>query len=187
MIYFSADLHLNHDNIIKYCKRPVPEGDTQAHNQWLKNFFVNFKQGDTLYLLGDIWFRPSRMEIKEFFQLLKDQGVTLYIVVGNHDEKILNMLYEVYREVFGKAGPSYIKHYIKLTFKEGEYPFTKVILSHYPFESWDGSYHNSLHLHGHCHGNLPTTKANRYDVGIDVAHKLFTFDDFVAKQSEEGR
>jgi len=46
-----------------------------------------------------------------------------------------------------------------------------IILSHFPYATWNRSHYGSLHFHGHSHGNLPHIK-NRLDVGVDNAYKL---------------
>mgnify|MGYP002717615891 FL=1 len=185
MKYFSSDLHLNHANIIKYCSRPcTPEN----HNEWIYSLFDHLQEGDELYLLGDLMFKPTLQMIKDFFQFFKDKGVTLYIVLGNHDEPYLSMLYEAYRLVFNKSGIQYIHHYISLRYRNDDStPFPKLIMSHYPMESWDSSYHGSVMLHGHTHGTSRQHR-NRFDVGIDVEHKVYSMSDIIQKynsQSEE--
>ncbi len=45
----------------------------------------------------------------------------------------------------------------------------KIILCHYPIESWDCKYHGSWHLHGHSHGLTPSLDSMaRLDVGVDA-------------------
>ena len=44
----------------------------------------------------------------------------------------------------------------------------KVILSHYPFASWDCKHYGSIHLHGHVHGRPMEGLGRAYDVGVDV-------------------
>lgn len=182
MKYFSADLHLNHANIIRYCSRPCTN---ENHNEWIYQKFDHLKEGDQLYLLGDVMFKPSRALLKQFFQYFKDKGVELEIVIGNHDESFVFMMYEVYREVFGKSGPSHITHYISIRCrKDEELPFPKIVMSHYPMESWDSAYHGSMMLHGHTHGTAKKRKY-RFDVGLDVDHKVYSLDDLIIMYQED--
>src|SRR3954452_14523275 len=50
--YFTADLHLGHANIIRYCDRPFADaGEMDA--ALLNNLNAVVRQEDTLYVLGD--------------------------------------------------------------------------------------------------------------------------------------
>jgi calcineurin-like phosphoesterase family protein len=42
----------------------------------------------------------------------------------------------------------------------------KIVLSHYPFASWNQMHYGSWMLHGHSHGNMPWF-GKRVDVGVD--------------------
>lgn len=177
MIYFTSDFHLHHDSIVDYCNRPCNKGE--EHYQWLMDHLQVLKEGDTLYFLGDLMFKATPERIITFFEYLESKGVTLYIAIGNHDEQFINMLYEVYRKVFNKAGPKYIQHYFSLRNKDISIPFPVLVMSHYPMASWNNSHRGSVMLHGHTHGNSPKHK-NRFDVGIDVEHKLYSLDDILS-------
>lgn len=62
------------------------------------------------------------------------------LIIGNHDEESALRPYfkEVYR-LFDITDP-YIKR--------------KIVMCHYPIESWPGERRETIHLHGHCHGTL---------------------------------
>jgi calcineurin-like phosphoesterase family protein len=54
-IYFTADLHLDHANIIRYCNRPFQ--DVQEMNECLiKNWNSCIQPNDQVYILGDLVF-----------------------------------------------------------------------------------------------------------------------------------
>lgn len=171
MKYFTSDLHLFHDNIIKYCHRPCTP---DIHYEWIMKHFEHLQQGDELYILGDLIFKPTRENVQKFFQYFKDKGVILYIIVGNHDEKFVNLLMQEYKEIFKCSAVDKINHYMTLRMK-GEV-IEKLVLLHYPMESWDGSYYGSVHLHGHTHGSS-SKRQNRFDVGLDVEHKIYSLKD----------
>ena len=54
----------------------------------------------------------------------------------------------------------------------------RIILAHYPMDSWNSSFHGSWMLHGHCHCNLKNDKnLKRLDVGWDQMKKPLSFID----------
>ena len=60
MIYFIADTHFNHENIIKYCDRPLSnakEMNEYIIQKW--NSVVN--EDDIVYHLGDVGFGTTEM------------------------------------------------------------------------------------------------------------------------------
>ena len=61
MDFFTADLHLGHKNIIKYCNRPfssLKDMDETIINNW--NSVVG--KNDTVYALGDLVFGFHKYE-----------------------------------------------------------------------------------------------------------------------------
>lgn len=159
MIYFTADLHFNHQNIIKYEKRPfntVEEMNLTLVNRW--NEVVS--ENDQVYILGD--FTMQRSEVAHcFFNQLK--GIK-YIIRGNHDHQYLNN-YEQYESDF-----EWVKDYYCLNYKD-----IKFVLFHYPILEWDGFFKGrSIHLYGHIHGSRESVQRAKilgktaFNVGVDV-------------------
>jgi len=56
MIWFSADLHLGHENIIKYCNRPFKTLD-DMNNKIIQNWNSRVKNTDIVYHIGDFCFK----------------------------------------------------------------------------------------------------------------------------------
>lgn len=78
--WFSADLHLGHANIIKYCDRPfssVEEMNTEIIARWNEKVSPH----DTAWLLGDV----ALGAIDETLPLLARLNGRKYLVAGNHD------------------------------------------------------------------------------------------------------
>jgi calcineurin-like phosphoesterase family protein len=49
----------------------------------------------------------------------------------------------------------------------------KIVLFHYPVQTWDCKHHGSIHLYGHIHSNIGDHPMdyiipNSYNVGVDV-------------------
>lgn len=150
-IFFTADTHFNHANIIKYCNRPfndVEEMNTVMFESW--NKVVG--QNDLVYVIGDFIFGWT----DQFYnKILSNLNGDIILIKGNHDKTsfILQKKKNFFKE---------IKFYEELRINK-----QKVCLFHYPIEEWNGKHHGSIHLHGHSHGNA-SIKKNRYDVGVDV-------------------
>ncbi len=83
MIYFIADTHFNHANIIKYCNRPF--NDTYEMNEYIvKKWNSVVEDDDIVYHLGDVGFGSLR-EVKSLVERLNGTKILLR---GNNDFKI---------------------------------------------------------------------------------------------------
>jgi calcineurin-like phosphoesterase family protein len=147
-IFFSADLHLNHDAIRRYCGRPfssVEEMDEAIITNW------NNKVGDKdlVYLLGDFCFLSKREDILKIRNRLKGNIV---LMEGNHDRNIGSP------GNFGFAS----KHKMLELKIEGQY----ITLCHYSLRVWPRSHYDSWSLFGHSHGCLESI-GKSMDVGVD--------------------
>lgn len=146
-IWFVSDMHIGHQNIIKYCGRPYASVD-EMNRTLVDNWNAVVKKEDRVFCLGDMAFHN--------FDLLGELNGWKSLVPGNHDRgraKKVMPYFEVLDEV----------HYLKISKTQ------RFVLCHYPFESWRREYKH--HLHGHAHGTAGV-KHNRLDVGID-ATKLY--------------
>ena len=80
MIYYTADLHLGHENVIQHCSRPfatVEEMDAALIRNWNSRVHRN----DTIYIVGDLFFR-NRRSAEDYLGELKGRK---HLVLGNHD------------------------------------------------------------------------------------------------------
>ena len=67
-IYFIADTHFNHKNILEYCNRPF--ADVEEMNKILvNNWNDTVKHDDIVYMLGDFCM-GNKHEIKKFTEKL---------------------------------------------------------------------------------------------------------------------
>ena len=82
MIYFIADTHFNHENIIKYCNRPFSNAKEMNENI-IKKWNSVVTDEDTVYHLGDVGFGTNE-ELKKLIERLKGAKV---LIMGNHDFK----------------------------------------------------------------------------------------------------
>lgn len=136
MIYFTADLHLGHSNILKYDKRPfelVEEHDETIIENWNNRV----KPEDDVYILGDIsWhFIPKTVEI---YNALKGKK---HLITGNHDEKYIKsgQLRDAFVEITG--------------YKEINVDNSFLVLCHYPIPCFNRHFKNAYHFYGHVHNS----------------------------------
>jgi len=152
MIFFTADTHFSHGNIIKYCVRPFQnsyEHDESLIANW--NSIVTKK--DEVYHLGDFGFgSPTYLST-----IANKLNGKIYLIRGNHDKSTVK---EPCANRF-----EWIKdlHVLTSQVRGNTYVFC---LCHYSLRSWYKSFHGSYCLYGHSHGKLPHL-FNSLDVGVD--------------------
>lgn len=79
MIYFTADTHFGHDNVIRFCNRPFSCA-AEMDEALIANWNGRVKGNDTVYILGDMFFRSTNFE-----EILKRLKGRKRLIVGNHD------------------------------------------------------------------------------------------------------
>lgn len=161
MWHFTADWHLNHNNIIKYCERPfmsveekglfdlikkgsIPQRDLKISDASTKlmtdtiidNTNAVVRHDDTLVIIGDFCSlgRQARFNVaKAYRDRINCKNV--YLVIGNHDN----------REILSPLFTAVYDHFKWNV--DGQLIFT----DHYPGRSWDGAHHGAWMLYGHVH------------------------------------
>lgn len=160
MIYFTADQHFGHANIIKHCNRPfatVEEMDEYLLAQW--NNCVG--ESDTVYILGDLFFRNA-VSANEYLNRLHGKK---HLIKGNHDKDWMK-----------KADLE--KHFASISsmleISDGSH---KITLCHYPMMTWNGIAKGSYHIYAHIHNNtdaayfqLLKSMPNALNAGVDINH-----------------
>ena len=155
MVYFTADLHLGHSNIIRLCDRPFSSVD-EMDVTLIRNWNNTVTHRDEVYILGDFTMKPAA-EAHDYLAALHGRK---FFIRGNHDRFLNN--FEPYEKDL-----EWIKDYFVLRY-EGK----KFVLFHYPIAEWQDYYHGAIHLFGHIH--LSPESASRVDrsgrtlnVGVD--------------------
>ena len=82
MIYFIADPHFQHKNIIKYCDRPF-ENINQMDQTLINNWNKTVKNDDEVYILGDL--SNENVVIYNLKNIVEQLNGKKYLVKGNHD------------------------------------------------------------------------------------------------------
>ena len=151
MIYFTADLHLGHENIIRHCGRPFANA-AEMDAVVLAAINAVVQPGDTLWILGDFAFRGR--DPRHYRDRIACRDVRL--LLGNHDR----------RSKCEVAGCTSVGTVAEISVGK-----QRIWMSHYPHRSWPASHKGSWHLYGHVHGKLRgedrQRQINALDVGVD--------------------
>lgn len=163
-IFFTSDLHFNHNNIIKYCHRPFVDVN-EMNETLIKNWNTVVAPNDIVFCLGDFMFG----NINRFWEFRSRLNGKIYLIHGNHDWELMD-------KGNIEEGFEIITSQLRITV-DGQ----TIYLSHFPFLTFDGVYKEKpfWQLFGHVHSNKdhPYTSADssrlnyllpcQYDVGVD--------------------
>ena len=147
MIYFTADQHFGHANIIKWCNRPF-ENNQHMDKEIIKRYNSLVTEEDTVYFLGDLTLHKHDI----VGNLLKRLKGIKHLILGNHDSlKPFDYV---------ELGFTTIHTALEIFTEMGNY-----ILVHDPaISQFD---RNRMFLCGHIH-DLFVKQKNCINVGVDV-------------------
>lgn len=152
-VYFTADPHFGHANIIKYCNRPF--ADAAAMDRALvERCNAVVMPDDVLYLLGDFCMgvRDHLDAARRYRRAIACREV--HLIWGNHDPQ----------DDDGFAGLFTTADHLRPVRLGGQ----RITLCHYAMRAWDKSHHGAWQLYGHTHGQLPELpEVWSFDVGVD--------------------
>ena len=179
MWFFTADLHLNHSNIIKYSKRPfmnqielglmelvdngsIPLSEisiSKESTQLMTDAIIDsinavVGRRDKLIIIGDFCYSRSKDREKYVGSLrsrINCQNV--HLIIGNHDDRKVC-------EKFFECADQYMFNV------NGQQIFT----NHYPCRSWDKRLYGSWMLYGHVHGAYCAEDIN--GMSLDQENKI---------------
>lgn len=167
MIFFTADNHFGHANIIEYARRPfssVEEMDAVMVDNW--NRVVN--PDDTVYLLGDFAVVTRYSSVAEAFARLNGK---INVVPGGRDKFWVSTKRARRGELSTRTGhyvrvmPAIMEFDTCIKWMDGK--TKRIALSHYPLVSWDKATYNAWMFHGHLHGRAGGIGLS-LDVGVDT-------------------
>ena len=78
-IFFTADTHWGHRNIIRYCQRPFADVD-EMNEALITNWNSTIGKDDIVFHLGDFAMGGSA----EWCRLLERLNGRIYLILGNH-------------------------------------------------------------------------------------------------------
>jgi len=145
-IWFTADWHASHKNIIKYCGRPFTNLE-EMDDVLLNNYNELVSNGDKVYFLGDLTFNAETAK-----NIMKRMKGNIIYVLGNHDTKIQRVL---------EGRCDSVNRLLDI-----EVENQPITLCHYAMRVWNKSHFNSWQLYGHSHGRLKPI-GKQWDVGVD--------------------
>lgn len=161
-VFFTSDTHFTHENIIKFCHRPFQNAE-EMNEVLIHKWNETVPEDGTVYHLGDFaWGQYDAW--KNIIDKLHGQ---IILVKGNHDFKNGKRTESLFEDTC-------LQRNLVI---EGR----QVILNHYPFLCYGGTYRSSKNvvyqLFGHVHtsddmngydkNRLSQLFPSQYDVGVD--------------------
>ena len=155
-IFFTANTHFFHENIIKYTNRPFQNyEDVNDYMVYSWNSIVG--KDDIVFHLADLIFRHGRKQK----DLVESLNGNIHLILGNHDKRV--------SWISSIKNIKSINNYLEIKVRDNN--IKNIILFHYPVKEWNKKYHGSWHLYGHCHGTLRNTGPKSLDCGVDTSEK----------------
>lgn len=133
MVYFIADLHFGHPEIIPFGGRPFGSLD-EMEEVLIANWNATVHDDDEVYVLGDFCLDAGRSS-----DILRELQGTKHLVRGNHDAAFA--IGEGATQGFASVSD----------YREVWHKGTMFVLSHYPLYRWNGMETGAYCLHGHMH------------------------------------
>lgn len=157
-VWFYADPHFGHKNVIRYCNRPF-NNISDMNTQLIKNYNKLVSNNDVVYILGDLSFLNTT-STAEIVKALKGYKI---LIKGNHDLKS--------NTAYRKMG--FIEVYNRPVLFSTQY-----ILSHEPII--DDLYDKSgfINIYGHLHNNTINNSNMKFCVSVEMTdYKPISFED----------
>ncbi|MBQ6481653.1 MAG: metallophosphoesterase [Anaerolineaceae bacterium] len=150
--YYIADLHIGHENVIRFDQRPF-SSLSEMHDTIIRNWNQVVTGNDTVYILGDFIWKSE----KDWVYWVSPLAGKKVLVLGNHDPKQFSP--EIRRLFLD------VRSYMDIA-DEGR----RVILCHYPIPFHVADYsENCYMLYGHVHNTREETLLRRFRKEIQDA------------------
>lgn len=168
-VFFTADTHFGHANVIGFCARPFATVD-EMNEALIDNWNAKVRGCDTVFVVGDMFYRCEN--VVEILRRLKGKK---HLILGNHDHSWTDRV-------------DLADHFVGvdriLEFSDGERGYT---LCHYPMLQWPHQKRTYM-VHGHIHNDVtfdfwPLLRARErvLNAGVDVnGYGPVSFDELVA-------
>ncbi len=154
-IWFTSDTHFYHKRILDFCRETrIGDNTDEMTELMIEAWNKRVKRTDRVYHTGDFSFGSKIQTIDVISRL----NGFIHLIEGNHDTMLES------KEFDGMFTSKQIYKAIKI----GD---QRIVMMHYPIESWDRMAHGTIMLHGHLHGDQHhecRVLRNRMDIGVDT-------------------
>ncbi|MBR1455153.1 MAG: metallophosphoesterase family protein [Lachnospiraceae bacterium] len=158
MIYYIADTHFWHSNIIRINDRPFSSIE-EMNKTIIDNWNSRVTKNDIVYIVGDFGFK-AQDELVKIASILNGNKT---LIEGNHDSKIVKN--EQFRSKFSEICQ------MKIINDNGR----TVHLCHYPIIEWYGYFRDAYLVYGHVHNNttnktfeIMKNEPRALNAGVDI-------------------
>lgn len=191
-IWFSADCHFNHKNIIEYCNRPYASVK-EMNKALIDNWNSVVAPEDTVWVIGDM-FMGSWKNISEIVPQLNGD---IYLVIGNHDskhrqEEMAKAGIHIYEAQI--AGFHHVQEVIPMAIhnfgeiEDKSYETVREAIRNNPVDPVDIEGKDVIWLYGHIHDNAPAGIQKEehgvysFHVGVDTNNYTPVSWDYIVEQ-----
>jgi len=158
VVYFTADTHFYHENIITYCKRPFKNVE-EMNEAIIANWNSVVRPVDCVYVIGDFIFGSPQKQVKRLVEIIKRLNGYIFLIKGSHDRL------ELYTpSILGDDAERF--HIFEDRLVTLSIDNQEIVLCHYAMRVWPKSHYGAWHLYGHSHGRLGEW-GKSLDVGVD--------------------
>lgn len=174
MMFFTADTHFGHANILELCNRPF-ETVEEMNETMIKNWNAKVKGSDNVFIVGDMFYRCDPAEAEVILQRLHGKK---NLIIGNHDSSWMNKV--ELEKYFADVSD------MKIT-SDGKHAIT---LCHYPLLNYKHQ-RKAYMIHGHLHAEtsedffpLLCKRERVLNAGVDInGYAPVAFDELLANNN----
>lgn len=136
-IFYIADTHFGHANIIRLSNRPFQNVD-EMDRTLIENWNNRVHKDDIVYIVGDFAFKSANNPVG----ILDRLNGRKVLIKGNHDGR--NLKDSAFRKHFEEICDR------KTINDNGR----MVVIDHFPLIEWDGFFRGTYLVYGHIHNNI---------------------------------
>ena len=136
MIYYIADTHFGHANVIRHDSRPFSNIE-EMDRTLIENWNARVTDKDDIYIVGDFIYRGTH-EPEWYLKQLKGRK---HFIIGNHDGAVLKSK---------EALKQFVDIDKMMHVTDGG---NQICLCHFPIAEWNGFYKGHYHIYAHIHNN----------------------------------